>query len=285
MAGREKSVDILDRLFWTVQPPPGLVKGQYYREEMRFAANFPQDLGHLGILEVITEDKKLRLVQFNEQCSPSYYIPRFQNHDKRYSDYGFFQASKERTAVSGVVLVNGITDLEQQMQEENRLTGSFDLLAGASNSLKRAMLPLAQKIAERIDQPSGQYYYGFAMSLEQGVSGRLQVVIEGERIVRFFYDEIFADRPEEIADPELKPYYRQSKYHCPDYISTSGAGFNVLSDLLRDAVLEQQTLLHLQGLPFDSEEYRAPDWDRYMKLAEVVDAEIKKDLKTSAAGH
>ena len=24
---REKSVDVLDRLFWTVQPPMGLVKG------------------------------------------------------------------------------------------------------------------------------------------------------------------------------------------------------------------------------------------------------------------
>lgn len=28
---REKSVDVLDRLFWTVQPPMGLVKGDYYR--------------------------------------------------------------------------------------------------------------------------------------------------------------------------------------------------------------------------------------------------------------
>ena len=26
---REKSVDVLDRLFWTVQPPMGLVKGDY----------------------------------------------------------------------------------------------------------------------------------------------------------------------------------------------------------------------------------------------------------------
>ena len=50
------------------------------------------------------------------------------------------QATKERTAKSGVVLVNGLTHLEEQMIAENRLTGEFDLLRGASNSIKRSML-------------------------------------------------------------------------------------------------------------------------------------------------
>ncbi len=31
------------------------------------------------------------------------------------------------------------------------------------------------------------------------------------------FDEIFADNEEDIVHPELKKYYRQSKYDCPAY--------------------------------------------------------------------
>lgn len=91
------------------------------------------------------------------------------------------------------------------------------------------MLPLAEEIAGRLDKPSGQVYYGLSQAVEPGVTGRLQIVLEAGKIISCAYDEIFADRQEEIEDPELKPYYRQSKYHCPDYISTTGAGFNASS--------------------------------------------------------
>ncbi|MFR3921476.1 MAG: hypothetical protein ACLTYN_05315 [Dysosmobacter welbionis] len=80
------------------------------------------------------------MVEFNEINNPTYYIRRYQGVSKRLSDYGFLQATKERTAKSGVVLVNGLTHLEEQMVAENRLTGEFDLLTGASNSIKRSML-------------------------------------------------------------------------------------------------------------------------------------------------
>lgn len=277
MKQREKTVSILDRLSWSVQPPRGLIKGDYYREEARFSSCFNGDLGHLGILETVTNNKKIIMVEFNEQCSPTYYIRHFQNADKRLSDYGFFQASKERTATTGVVLVNGITSVESQMVEQNRLTGEFDLVAGASNSIRRSMLPLAEKIAARLERPSGQLYYGLSKELEPGVTGRLQLVIENSRIVRFFYDEIFADTPEEIENPELKPYYRQSKYHCPEYISTSGAGFNSLSDLLARSVLSHQDLLGLKDLPYTQEENRAPEWDRYLLLANELQKEMVQD--------
>lgn len=277
MKQREKTVSILDRLSWSAQPPKGLIKGNYFREEARFASCFPGDPGHLGILEVVEDDGNLLMVQFNEQCSPTYYMRHFQNVDKRLSDYGFFQASKERTATTGVVLANGITHMEAQMVKENRLTGGFDLVAGASNSIKRSMLPLAQRISARLSAPPGQRYYGLAAPLEPGVTGRLQLVVENGRIVRFFYDEIFADTKEEIEDPELKPYYRQSKYHCPDYISTSGAGFNSLSDLLAQSVLSSQKLLGLVGLPYTDEENRAPDWDRYLRLAKILQEEMIAD--------
>ena len=277
MKHREKTVSILDRLSLSVQPPKGLIKGNYYREEERFSSCFNGDLGHLGVLEVVTQRDSIIMVEFNEQCSPTHYIRHFQNVDKRLSDYGFFQASKERTAKTGVVLVNGITSVETQMVEKNRLTGDFDLVAGASNSIRRSMLPLAEKIAARIEKPSGQIYYGFSSALEPGVTGRLQIVIENSQFVRFFYDEIFADTQDEIENPELKPYYRQSKYHCPDYISTSGAGFNSLSDLLAKSVLTHQDLLGLRDLPYTDAENRAPDWDRYLSLARVLQKEMQRD--------
>ena len=264
---REKSVDVLDRLFWTVQPPMGLVKGDYYRAENWFAPHFPGDKGYHGILEVVRRDGTLQMVEFNEINNPTYYIRRYQGVSKRLSDYGFLQATKERTAKSGVVLVNGLTHLEEQMVAENRLTGEFDLLTGASNSIKRSMLPLAEEIAGRLDKPSGQVYYGLSQAVEPGVTGRLQIVLEAGKIISCAYDEIFADRQEEIEDPELKPYYRQSKYHCPDYISTIGAGFNSIFDLLSARVLETQSLTDLTGLPFTEEPKRAKEWDNYLELA------------------
>lgn len=274
---REKTVNILDQLFWTVQPPMGLVKGDYYRAENWFAPHFPGDKGYHGILEVVQEDGRIRMVEFNEINNPTYYIKRYQGVSKRLSDYGFLQATKERTAKSGVVLVNGLTHLETQMVAENRLTGAFDLLAGASNSIKRSMLPLAQEIAERLAAPSGQRYYGYAEQVEPGVTGRLQVVLEGGKIVSLAYDEIFADRQEDIPDPELKPYYRQSKYHAPDYISTIGAGFNSIVDLLAQQVLRTQSLTDLTGLPFTEEPKRAREWDNYLTLARKVEAALRSD--------
>lgn len=271
---REQTVDVLGKLFWTVQPPSGMVTGDYYREENWFAPHFEGDGGYHGILEVVLRDGRIQMVEFNEINNPSYYIKMYQGVSKRLSGYGFMQATKARTAASGVVLVNGLTHLEQQMVEKNRLTGDFDLLSGASNSIRRSMLPLAERIAGQLLQPSGKTYYGYACEVEKGVTGRLQVVTEGKSIISCFYDEIFADRQEEIGDPELKPYYRQSKYHCLEYVSTIGAGFNTIVDLLKERVLHTQKLTDLSGLPFLEGEKRAKEWDHYLKLAERVEARM-----------
>ena len=110
-----------------------------------------------------------------------------------------------------------------------------------------------------------------------GVTGRLQIVLEAGKIISCAYDEIFADRQEEIEDPELKPYYRQSKYHCPDYISTIGAGFNSIFDLLSARVLETQSLTDLTGLPFTEEPKRAKEWDNYLELARRMEDALAAD--------
>lgn len=274
---REKSVNILDRLFWTVQPPLGIISGDYYRAENWFAPHYDGDKGYHGILEVVRKDGRLVWVEFNEINNPTYYIKMYQGVSKRLSNYGFLQATKERTAKSGVVLVNGLTHLEEQMIKENRLTGEFDLLSGASNSIKRSMLLLADEISKRLDQPSEEKYYGIAEKLGGGITGRLQLVKRNNNIISCFYDEIFADRQEEIDDPELKPYYRQSKYYCLEYVSTIGVGFNTIVDLLNERVQQTQNLLDLTGLPFTGEPRRAPEWDNYLKLAEKIDCFIKTE--------
>lgn len=267
---REKSVDVLDKLFWTVQPPLGIISGDYYRAENWFAPHFEGDKGYHGILEVVQKNGVIQHVEFNEINNPTYYIKMYQGVSKRLSNYGFLQATKERTAKSGVVLVNGLRYVEEQMEKQNRLTGDFDLLSGASNSVKRSLLPLAETISMQLDKPSARKYYGIAEILGGGLTARLQIVMNGEKIESCFYDEIFADRMEEIEDPELKPYYRQSKYYCLEYVSTIGVGFNTIVDLLNEHVQKTQNLLDLEGLPFTLEPKRAVEWDHYLQVAQKL---------------
>lgn len=267
---REKTVDILNNLFWTVQPPIGIISGDYYRAENWFAPHFSGDQGYHGILEVVQKDGKICLVEFNEINSLSYYIQMYQGISKRLSNYCFFQATKERTAHTGVVLVNGLKFLEDQMIKENRLTGDFDLITGASNSIKRSMLPLAEDISKKLKEPTNEKYFGIAEFLGGGITGRLQVITKDKRIRNCFYDEIFADRKEEIEDVELKPYYRQSKYYSLDYVSTIGVGFNTIVDMLNEHVKNVQDLMDLDGLPFTTGPNYASEWDNYLKLAKKL---------------
>lgn len=254
--------------------------GDYFRVENNFAPHHALDRGYHGILEVVEHEGHLVHIEFNELNSPSYYNRYYQNASKRRSDYCFFQAKKERTAQTLKVLDNGFTAVEQQMLRENRLTGSFDLVTGASNSVKRSLLPLAAQIEALRSQPRTMYYYGYAEQIEGGLTPWLQVVVQNGRIVRCFYDEVFADTQEAITDPSLKKYYRQSKYNSITYESPYPDGFNVLSDLLQQRVLITQDMLDLSGLPWtkDTElRKRAPEWDRYLHLAAVICDAARKD--------
>lgn len=277
---REEEADCLQQLFWTVQPPLGMIKGDYYKEEALFHPHFPLDPGYKGILEVVKNEGKIVHVEFNEYCSPSTYIRTFQGVSKRRSAFAFFQATKIRTAQTGAVINNGITHVEEQMLRENRLVGDFDLVTGASNSVTRSLLPLAKKINATCDTPSGKRYYGFAERMPNGITPRLQLVVSGYRIIDCFYDEIFADTPEEIEDEALKKYYRQSKYFCLNYESDFYDGFNAIFDLLCKRVIITQNLLDLSGLPGvkDSKNNkRNPEWDNYLRLAGMIKDEMSAD--------
>lgn len=279
---REKTISILDSLNWSIQPEPGMVKGEYYREEGWFTPHPGGPKDFYGVMEAVWRDGRLQMAEFNEFNSPVYYIRKYQNANKRDSDYAFLQASRERTASTRVVLVNGMTHVEDQMLRENRLDGPFDLLTGASNSIRESMLVLAERISRRLGAHSNGDYYGLARPVGDGITGRLQVVIENGRIVSCFYDEIFADSPDDIKEEELKPYYRQSKYYSLDYVSDYPCGFNALVDMWKEHVLECQDLLDLKGLRFSEGEFFSRAWGNYLRLAKEMQAELEKDgaLKT-----
>lgn len=291
-------------LTYTIQPPKGLIKGNYYHAERWFGGNEWSN-GHLGELAVVTDDhQQIVFAEFNETTMDGYYNRYFEQVSKRRSDYGIWQASVPRQAEAGVVLTDGMIHVERQILERQSLAGGFDLLTGASNSM-RGLLPLAQDLALKVTSPSPKRYYGVSEDFGYGITGWLQVVTEHGRIISCFYDELFADSQDAIHYPALKRYYRQSKYHSPCFEEPEipgwksrgfFIGFRKLMDILNETVVRQQDLMAIQGLkhvagadvgpiwdrcsederPFElpQKEIRYPVWNNYMKLAKIINKEI-----------
>ncbi|MEG0234741.1 FMN-binding protein [Cetobacterium sp.] len=260
---------------WTVQPKEGVVKGDYYKIEERFRQ------GHLGTLEVVKNNGKLVHIEFNELTRPNYYNRFYQNVSKRLSPYNFSMAEK-----SGVAWIEGVLVAENQMIKEQRLTGTFDMVAGASNSIQQSMVPLAEKLNTQMDKKSNSKYYSVSENFGNGLTGVLKVIIEKGKIVECRYDEIFADSKDEIKDKNLKEFYRQSKYWSIMYDEPSRIGFNVQMDALNDKVVKTQNLLDLTDLPATEKSgnykqsgftRRNTAWDNYLKLAEKMKNELEKD--------
>lgn len=298
---------------WSVQPPKGMLKGEYYRIEERFPpyytgveGQFPADPGHLGIVEVIKNGDHLDFIELNEITATSYYRHLFQGISKRRSGYSFWQYTKDRMKEAGVVLTMGMQHVEAQMMERQSLCGDFDMLASASGSCKK-LVKIAAKLQEKLDQPSGQRIYSYSEDYGYGMTGWLKVVVEGNRIVSCRFDEIFADEPEDIVHPELKQYYRQSKYDCATYEDPFPpmfdrhaflVGFRTQMDNLNLKVCATQDLLDLTGLPHSEGRDLGPLWNtpctekveldmsqrplypafgNYLRMAKVVLAEMEQD--------
>lgn len=262
-------------LEWDAQPQLGLIKGDYYKIEERFRQ------GHLGTLEVVQNEGKLVEVEFNELTRPNYYKRYYQNVPKRNSEYNF-----DMGASKGAAWIQAVVSVEQQMLDNQSLTGDFDIVSGASNSIEQAMLPLAEKINATLGNPTGMKYYAIAEELGGGLTGKLKVIVQDGKIIECRYDEIFANSPEDIEDPKNKQYYRVSKYESIEYHEPSRIGFNVQMDALNDKVIETQDMFDLTGLPateatgdYKSSGYteRNTAWDNYLKLAEKLNAEMKAD--------
>lgn len=261
---------------WSIKPAYGILKGNYYKESEVFRQ------GHTGILEVVTDDdNKLLMVEFNETGRPNYYTRLYQNQNKRMSEYNFTMGERK-----GVAFIQGILAAEQQMLENQSLTAEIDCVSGASNSVQQSMIPMAERIDERLSQGSTMKYYSIAEDLGKGLSGKLEIVVENGKIIDCHYDEIFADTPEEIEDESLKQYYRTSKYDSIYYEEPSRIGFNIQMDALNEKVKETQDLFDLTGLPAieDTGDYKTSGftlrntaWDNYLMLAEKLYQEMVND--------
>lgn len=300
-------------LKWSVQPPKGMLKGDYYRIEERFPpyyqgveGQFPADPGHLGIVEVVKQDGKMIFVELNEITATSYYRHLYQGISKRRSSYSFWQYTKERMQVAEAVLTLGMQKVEAQMMERQSLVGEFDMMASASGSCKK-LVKIAEKLQARLDEPSPQKLYSYSEDYGYGLTGWLKVVVENGKIISCRFDEIFADEPEQILHPELKQYYRQSKYDCPTYEDPFPpmfdrhaflVGFRTQMDNLNLKVCATQDMLDLTGLPHSEGRDLGPLWNtdctekvaldmsvrplyptfgNYLRMAKVVLAEMEKD--------
>lgn len=224
----------LSKMFWSNQPPLGLLEGYYYKNEGDF------DGGNHGIVEIVTnpDTYKILNVEFNEFTRDDYYEERYSGINKRLSDYAFFQADHTRTDGTLVTVVNGITYLEMQMRKENRVTGNFKTVTGSSTTARNGFMPLAAAMNDWIRKPSENYYYGYAEELENGLISRLQVITSNGDISDVKYDEYFADSKEKMTDEKLKPYYRQSKYYSQEYNKEKNDEFiNFANDLTKQIIL------------------------------------------------
>lgn len=227
-----------EKMFWSNQPPLGLLEGYYYKNEGLFTGN------NYGIVEIVTnpKDAKILNVEFTEFASEPYYEEKYSGVNKKLSDYAFFQAADTRTDETLVTVVNGITFVEQQMRSENRVTGDFLTVKGSSTSAREGFMPLASKMEDWIREPYDFKYFGYAEELENGLIARLQIVTEGEEIVSARYDEYFADTKEKMSDKELQPFYRQSKYYSLDYNQKTNNEFKNFADKLTNEITKNSSL-------------------------------------------
>ncbi|WP_207696724.1 hypothetical protein DOK67_0001967 [Enterococcus sp. DIV0212c] len=250
----------LKKMFWSNQPPLGLIEGNYFTNDGYF------DVGNKGIVEIITDDtNKIINVEFNEYGAENYYESKYSGANKRLSDYAFFQAQNPRTDRTLVTVVNGITFVEKQMREENRVSGNFETVKGSSTSAREGLMAIAAELSDQIKQPSKTKYIGYAEDFGDGLIGRLQLTMAEGKILTARYDEYFADQPEKITTSQLKQYYRQSKYFSLTYNEATNHDFVNFSDALTKEIVEKQTLT------MENDELKKhPSFLSYQKLIEHI---------------
>lgn len=304
---------------WSAQPAySGLLKGDYYYADLCYSGRWG-DRGHCGKLELVADKGRILWAEFNEDTMGNYYVRHFQNVSKRRTEFQFFQDfhDKRRSVAYGQVLANGFAHVEKQILEQQNLLADYDLLTGASFSMKN-MIGLTKEIDSQMKKSGEprQKYYGFVEDFGYGLTGWLQVVVQDRKIIRCFYDEIFADHTANIRYADLKQFYRQSKYHSTTYEDPFPTGwdrhawlvcFRDQSDALNHKVVETQDMLDISGLPcvegpdmgtvWDGpgrdnaaplisnsdatarsvERPRSPVWNNYLRLAKILHTEMQQD--------
>ncbi len=91
------------------------------------------------------------------------------------------------------------------------------------------MIGLKDDVSAQMKDPNHkkQRYYGYVEDYGYGITGWLQVVVEDGKIVKCFYDEIFADHTKDIVYDDLKQFYRQSKYYSTTYEDPFPSGWDL----------------------------------------------------------
>ncbi|MGX4685411.1 hypothetical protein JNUCC83_00695 [Vagococcus sp. JNUCC 83] len=232
--GEEKQ----EKMFWSGRPEVGTLKGDYYTGTIDF------EDGYIGTADVVMDGDKLLLVEFDERGPDDYYSETWAGQTKRTSGYANFQAQNDRTNVTLVTIVNGMTILEDQMLKNNSLTGDFVSVKGSSNSVRRGFIPLAEKIDKETKNGSNLSYQSVTKDLGAGLFARLIIITDKEsgKITEAKYNEFFADTKDDIKNKEDQQFYRQSKYDSITYAKESGVDFKKISDELTEKIVKDQSL-------------------------------------------
>lgn len=260
--GQEK----IKAMYWSVQPPKGIIVGDYYSGKKVF------DGGYEAYAEVVVNNNEIVHIELNERPPITYYASEWAGETKRRSGYGFFQAKNARTNYTLVTLINGMSYLEWQVLKNQKLDFDYKTLFGSSNSAKNGFVPLLKEMAKEVkEKASDKRYVGITQPYDCGISTRLEVIYEKGKIVDLKYDEIFADDKENIKNPVLREFYRQSKLESIEYNRITNKSFRTFVNTLRREVLRSQSLTEFPSdalkldMPHVKEAYK-----NYLFLAEKI---------------
>ena len=260
--GQEK----IKAMYWSVQPPKGIIVGDYYSGKKVF------DGGYEAYAEVVVNNNEIVHIELNEKPPITYYASEWAGETKRRSGYGFFQAKNARTNYTLVTLINGMSYLEWQVLKNQKLDFDYKTLFGSSNSAKNGFVPLLKEMAKEVkEKASDKRYVGITQPYDCGISTRLEVIYEKGKIVDLKYDEIFADDKENIKNPVLREFYRQSKLESIEYNRITNKSFRTFVNTLRREVLRSQSLTEFPSdalkldMPHVKEAYK-----NYLFLAEKI---------------
>ena len=260
--GQEK----INAMYWSVQPPKGIIVGDYYSGKKVF------DGGYEAYAEVVVNNNEIVHIELNERPPITYYASEWAGETKRRSGYGFFQAKNARTNYTLVTLINGMSYLEWQVLKNQKLDLDYKTLFGSSNSAKNGFVPLLKEMAKELkEKASDKRYVGITQPYDCGISTRLEVIYEKGKIVDLKYDEIFADDKENIKNPVLREFYRQSKLESIEYNRITNKSFRTFVNTLRREVLRSQSLTEFPtdalklDMPHVKEAYK-----NYLFLAEKI---------------
>lgn len=228
----------------TIIPPEGITSGYFYTKDIAFAGITP---GHVGILWAIHDGEKIVDVYFDTKVRPDYVTKKFAGAYQRLNSYTEEMAKLNR----GIGWFNGVRPLELEWIKRGKLDSDIDVISGASQTTKNAMIPAGQEIQSRIDAGiKDQYATRIVKAFDDGTVGDLWVMYKGDQIVDFSYDELI---PENTTNEKLKYIAGQSKKHSLDFRIPAPAryGFFYTADKMKELVLAENDLSKVETI-FDN---------------------------------